>query len=54
VRVIRRNLAVSLAYNAVGVVLAMTGVLNPLIAAVLMPVSSLTVVSVAWRSRTFR
>lgn len=53
VRVIRRNLAVSLAYNAVGVALAMTGVLNPLLAAVLMPVSSLTVVSVAWRSRTF-
>jgi P-type Cu2+ transporter len=53
VKVIRRNLAVSLAYNAIGVALAMTGVLNPLLAAVLMPVSSLTVVSVAWRSRTF-
>jgi Cu2+-exporting ATPase len=53
VHVIRRNLAVSLAYNAIGVALAMTGVLNPLLAAVLMPVSSLTVVSVAWRSRTF-
>ncbi|MCP4092641.1 MAG: heavy metal translocating P-type ATPase [Planctomycetes bacterium] len=53
VRVIRRNLAVSLAYNGIGVALAMTGVLNPLLAAVLMPVSSLTVVSVAWRSRTF-
>ena len=53
VQVIRRNLAVSLAYNAIGVALAMTGVLNPLLAAVLMPVSSLTVVSVAWRSRTF-
>lgn len=53
VHVIHRNLAVSLAYNAVGVALAMTGVLNPLLAAVLMPVSSLTVVSVAWRSRTF-
>lgn len=53
VHVIHRNLAISLAYNAVGVALAMTGVLNPLLAAVLMPVSSLTVVSVAWRSRTF-
>ena len=53
VGVIRRNLAVSLSYNALGVVLAMTGILNPLVAAVLMPVSSLTVVSIAWRSRTF-
>jgi len=52
--IIRRNLAVSLAYNALGVSLAMAGVLNPLLAAVLMPVSSLTVVSLAWRGRSFR
>lgn len=52
-RIIRLNLGVSLAYNAIGVGLALTGVLNPLIAAVLMPVSSLTVVSLAWRGRSF-
>ncbi|MHC4837618.1 MAG: HAD family hydrolase, partial [Planctomycetota bacterium] len=52
--IIRRNLGVSLAYNAVGVGLALTGILNPLIAAVLMPLSSLTVVSLAWRGRSFR
>jgi P-type Cu2+ transporter len=52
-RVIRRNIAVSLAYNVVGASLAMTGIMDPLIAAVVMPVSSLTVVLVAWRSRTF-
>lgn len=53
VGVIRRNLVVSLAYNALGVTLAMAGLLNPLVAAVLMPVSSLSVVSIAWRSKSF-
>jgi Cu2+-exporting ATPase len=52
-RIVRRNLLVSLGYNATGTVLAMAGFLNPLVAAVLMPVSSLTVVAVAWRSRSF-
>lgn len=50
---IRRCLRASLVYNAVNVVLAMTGVLNPLVAAVLMPLSSLTVVTLAFRARTF-
>ena len=54
VSVIKRNLVVSLAYNAVGVGLAMAGLLNPLVAAVLMPLSSLSVVSIAWRSHTFQ
>jgi cation transport ATPase len=53
-RVVRRNLAFSLAYNVVGVALAMTGVLNPLVAAVLMPLSSLTVIVSSYRARTFR
>ena len=35
----RRNLVFSLGYNVVGVALAMTGVLNPLVAAILMPLS---------------
>ena len=52
-RVIRRNIAFSLAYNIIGAGLAMTGVINPLIAAIMMPASSLTVVLASWRSRTF-
>ena len=53
-RVVRRNLAFSLAYNVVGVALAMSGVLNPLVAAILMPLSSLTVIASSYRARTFR
>jgi Cu2+-exporting ATPase len=52
-RVVRRNLALSLAYNVAGVALAMGGVLNPLIAAILMPLSSITVIVSSYRSRTF-
>jgi Cu2+-exporting ATPase len=52
-RAIHRGLVFSLAYNAVGVVLAMSGVLSPLVAAVMMPLSSLTVLSSALRSRAF-
>jgi Cu2+-exporting ATPase len=52
-RVIRRNIAWSLVYNLAGAALAMTGVINPLIAAVLMPASSLTVVLASWSARTF-
>jgi Cu2+-exporting ATPase len=52
-RVIRRNVALSLAYNIVGAGLAMGGWINPLVAAFLMPASSLTVVLASWRSRTF-
>lgn len=51
--VIRRNIALSLCYNLLGVALAMTGVINPLIAAIMMPVSSLTVVLGSWLGRTF-
>jgi len=43
--VVRRNLLFSLLYNAVAIGLAMTGVLNPLVAAILMPLSSLTVIA---------
>jgi Cu2+-exporting ATPase len=52
-RVVRRNLVFSLGYNVVGVTLAMTGVLNPLVAAILMPLSSLTVIVSSYRARTF-
>ena len=51
--VIRRNIAFSIFYNVIGAGLAMTGVLTPLLAAVLMPASSITVVLASWRSRTF-
>jgi cation transport ATPase len=37
----------------VGVALAMSGVLNPLVAAILMPISSLTVIVSSYRARTF-
>ena len=53
VAVIRRNLGASLAYNVVSATLAATGVINPLTAAILMPISSLTVVALSYRSRTF-
>jgi Cu2+-exporting ATPase len=52
-RLIKVLLGVSLAYNAVGAVLAMTGHIDPLIAAVLMPGTSVLNVLAAWRTRTF-
>jgi Cu2+-exporting ATPase len=51
--VIRRNIAFSLVYNTVGAVLAMSGRIDPLLAAILMPLSSLTVVLASWHGRTF-
>jgi Cu2+-exporting ATPase len=52
-RLIRRNVGLSLVYNIVGAGLAMGGWINPLMAAILMPASSITVVLASWRSRTF-
>jgi P-type Cu2+ transporter len=52
-RVIRNNLAFSLVYNVIGAGLAVTGLIGPLIAAILMPISSLTVVTSSFRARTF-
>jgi Cu2+-exporting ATPase len=54
VRAIRRSLVASLIYNTLAASLAMTGLIGPLIAAILMPVSSLTVLTLAFGSRTFR
>jgi P-type Cu2+ transporter len=51
--VIRRGIAFSLAYNVLGVGLCMAGLVSPLLAAILMPLSSLTVVTHALRARTF-
>lgn len=52
-RIIRRNMLIALGYNAVAVTLAMLGLLDPIVAAILMPVSSVTAILGAWRSRTF-
>ena len=46
-------MTIALGYNAVAVGLAMTGHLDPLVAAVLMPLSSVTAIVGAWRGRTF-
>lgn len=51
---IRRNLSFSLSYNIVAAVLAVTGHISPLIAAILMPLSSLTVLTNSYRAKTFR
>ncbi len=52
-RVIRRCLIISLLYNGIAAALAMTGIINPLIAAILMPISSFTVLTIALTSNTF-
>jgi Cu2+-exporting ATPase len=46
-RVIRRNLLVSLAYNVLAGTLAAAGVMSPLLAAIIMPASSATVLTCA-------
>jgi len=50
---IRLTLGLSFGYNVVVAALAMAGWLTPLIAAVLMPISSLAVVTLALRARRF-
>lgn len=52
-RVIRRNIGFSIGYNIIGAGLAIAGLLNPLIAAILMPTSSLTVVLGSWYGKSF-
>jgi Cu2+-exporting ATPase len=52
-RVIKRGLLVSLSYNVVGSVLAMAGLIDPIVAAVLMPTSSLTVIALAVGAKLF-
>ena len=52
-RTIHINFAVSLAYNIVGAALAASGTINPLIAAILMPLSGLTVTAIALRLPRF-
>jgi Cu2+-exporting ATPase len=50
---IRRGITISLVYNVAGIGLAASGLLSPLLAAVLMPLSSITVVTLALRARSF-
>ena len=46
-RTMTTNLAISLTYNLTGAALAFAGLINPLVAAILMPISSLTVVAIS-------
>ena len=48
------NFAVSLAYNLIGAVLAVTGTITPLIAAVLMPLSGIMVTAIALHFPRFK
>ena len=52
-RVIYAMFAVSLSYNILAVVLAMAGLISPLAAALLMPISSVSVLAIVLGSRTF-
>jgi Cu2+-exporting ATPase len=51
---IRRSLGISLVYNLTAGALAVAGVIHPLIAALLMPASSLTVLANSLRSKAFK
>jgi Cu2+-exporting ATPase len=53
-RVTKRNLRIAVAYNAVSVGLAWAGLLSPLACAVIMPISSLTIVSLTMASLSQR
>lgn len=51
-RVLIRNLSISLVYNLVGGVLALAGFINPMMAAILMPLSSIAIIlSSLWGTR---
>ncbi|MDH3786322.1 MAG: heavy metal translocating P-type ATPase [Acidobacteriota bacterium] len=50
---LRTNVIVSLLYNLIAAGLAVTGVIDPRIAAILMPISSLTVVGLSYRRMYF-
>jgi Cu2+-exporting ATPase len=52
-RTIRLNLALSLAYNSTAAALSVLGLITPLLAAILMPLSSLTVLLNSLRAHTF-
>lgn len=45
IKILNRSLIVSLTYNSIGLVFALTGNLSPIVAAILMPLSSITIVT---------
>lgn len=51
--VIRLCLAMAIVYNVLAAALAMAGLLSPLLAAAMMPASSITILTIAIRARTF-
>jgi Cu2+-exporting ATPase len=53
-RAIRWCVFASIAYNIVAAALSITGIINPLLAAIIMPMASLTVLVLALRMPTFR
>jgi Cu2+-exporting ATPase len=53
-RAIRWCVFASIAYNVVAAALSITGIINPLLAAIIMPMASLTVLVLALRLPTFR
>ncbi|MFO0858673.1 MAG: heavy metal translocating P-type ATPase metal-binding domain-containing protein [Phycisphaerales bacterium] len=52
-RTIRICVLVSILYNIVAAALSITGIINPLLAAIIMPMASLSVLALALKSRTF-
>ncbi len=53
-RVLVACFSLSLVYNVVGLSFAITGKLSPLVTAILMPISSLSVVAIAWGAMKIR
>jgi Cu2+-exporting ATPase len=53
VKAIHRCFAASLLYNCITIGLAISGYIHPLIAAIFMPISGITVLVMAWTARTF-
>ncbi len=52
--IVYRNLTISLSYNFIAILLAINGAITPLVAAILMPISSLTVIIHTLMSSPFR
>jgi Cu2+-exporting ATPase len=51
--VIRRNLGASFVYNILAVAGTLVGLVTPILAALIMPLSSITVLALSYRARTF-